>query len=174
MSPWGRPSRLDPRKGGGLGGLGSGSEARPGARTGPCHQSQDPKPQHPAASAAEARDGPLAWTGWAIPRSSLDKGPCQSENATGRDRTSGTPRLGARRARGRGNNDGRMRYPMEGKSFVFAEDWQMLEPLRRRGGIWRVASDGSNLRFARRRARVCMCMCVNLPLTWQFISRTIS
>lgn len=38
---------------------------------------------------------------------------------------------------------------MEGKSFVFAEDWQMLEPLRRRGGIRRVASDGSNLRFAR-------------------------
>lgn len=63
---------------------------------------------------------------------------------------------------------------MEGKSFVFAEDWQMLEPLRRRGGIRRVASDGSNLRFARRRARVCMCMCVNLPLTWQFISRTVS
>lgn len=31
--------------------------------------------------------------------------------------------------------DGRMRYPVAVKLFASARDWQMLQPLRRRGGL---------------------------------------
>lgn len=53
----GRISRPDPRTGGGLAALGSGSEASRGARAEPCQRSAASGPQHPAASAARTRDG---------------------------------------------------------------------------------------------------------------------
>lgn len=115
---------------------------QPGSPVPAASANSRPQAPHPAATATEARGGACV-DPRATPRFSLDKGPCQSLRKgdwTRPDIRDDYLSLSEGRGLWRETMGGCSQCPMAIKSFAFAEDWQVLEPLRCRGRIPAVES----------------------------------